>query len=86
MRESHTKRRLTKGDPKVNYFCVDEEGTLWFKDHLVIPKNHELRKKIFEEAHTFKYSIHPGSTKVYHVLKAQFWWTHMKCEIARYVA
>jgi hypothetical protein len=23
---------------------------------------------------------------VYHDLKAQFWWTHMKREIARYVA
>jgi hypothetical protein len=81
----HIKRRLIKGDPKVNYFCVDEEGTLWFKDRLVVPKNHELRKKIFDEAHTSKYSIHPGSTKMYHDLKAQFWWTQMKRETARYV-
>jgi hypothetical protein len=41
---AHIKRRLTKGDPKVNCFRVDEEGTLWFKDHLVVPKNHELQK------------------------------------------
>jgi hypothetical protein len=83
---AHIKRRLTEGDPKVNYFCVDERGTLWFKDHLVVLKNHGLRKKIFDEAHTFKYSIHPGSTKMYHDLKSQFWWTHMKHETARYVA
>jgi predicted RNase H-related nuclease YkuK (DUF458 family) len=49
---------------------VDEEGTLWFKDHLVVPKNHELRKKIFDETHTSKYSIHPDSIKMYHDLKA----------------
>jgi hypothetical protein len=79
------RRRLTEGDPKVNYFRVDEEGTLWFKDHLVVPKNHELRKKIFDEAHTSKYSIHTGSTKMYHDLKTQFWWTHLKRETARYV-
>jgi hypothetical protein len=24
----HVKRRLAEGDPKVNYFGVDEEGTL----------------------------------------------------------
>jgi hypothetical protein len=42
---AHIKRRLTEGDPKVNYFHVDEEGTLWFKDHLVVPRNHELRKE-----------------------------------------
>jgi hypothetical protein len=83
---AHIKRRLTEGDPMVNYFCVDEVGTLWFKDHLVVPKNHGLHKKIFDEAHTSKYSIHPGSTKIYHDLKAQFWWTRMKHETACYVA
>jgi hypothetical protein len=85
-RVAHTKRRLTEGDPKVNWFHVDERGTLWFKDRLVAPKNHGLCKKIFDEAHTSKYSIHPGSTKMYHDLKAQFWWTHIKCETAHYVA
>jgi hypothetical protein len=34
---THIKRRLTEGDPKVNYFHVDEEDTLWFKDCLVVP-------------------------------------------------
>jgi hypothetical protein len=69
VRVTHIKRRLAEGDSKVNCFCVDEEGTLWFKDCLVVPKNHELRKKIFDEAHTSKYSIHPGSMKMYHDLK-----------------
>jgi hypothetical protein len=85
VRVTHIKRRLTEGDPKVNYFRVDEEDTFWFKDRLVVPINHELRKKIFNEAHTSKYSIHPGSTKMYHDLNTQFWWTHMKHEMACYV-
>jgi hypothetical protein len=68
----HIKRRLVEGDPKVNYFPVGEEGTLWFKDHLVFPKNHELHKKIFNETHTSNYSIHPSSTKMYQDLKVQF--------------
>jgi hypothetical protein len=76
---------LTEGDPKVDYFCVDDEGALWFKDRLVVPKNHELHKKMFGEAHTSKYSIHPDSTNMYHDLKAQFLWTRMKRETARYV-
>jgi hypothetical protein len=69
---THIKRRLTEGDPKVNYFCVDGEGTLWFKDGLVVLKNRGLRKKIFDKTHTSKYSIHLSSTKMYHDLKAQF--------------
>jgi hypothetical protein len=69
---THIKRRLIEGDTKVNYFHVDEECALWFKDRLVVPKNHELRKKIFDDAHTSKYSIHPGIRRMYHYLKAQF--------------
>jgi hypothetical protein len=46
-------------------FRKDEEGTLWLKERLVVPKNKSL-KKIMYEAHTSRYSIHPGSTKMYH--------------------
>jgi hypothetical protein len=31
-------------------------------------------------------SIHPGSTKMYHDLRQQFWWTRMKHEAAHYVS
>jgi hypothetical protein len=37
------------------------------------------------EAHLSRYSIHPGSTKMYHDLKKHYWWTKMKIEIAHYV-
>jgi hypothetical protein len=69
---AHIKTRLIEGDPKVNCIRIDDEGTQWFKDHLVVPKNHELYKNIFDEAHTSKHSIHPNSTKMYHDQKAQF--------------
>jgi hypothetical protein len=45
-----------------------------------------FEKKILDEAHTLRYSIHPGNTKMYHDLRQQFWWTRMKHEAARYVA
>jgi hypothetical protein len=66
---THIKRRLIEGDPKVDYFRMDDEGVLWFKDRLVVLKGHELRKKIFDEAHTIKYFIHIDSIKMYHDLK-----------------
>jgi hypothetical protein len=49
-----------------------------------VPKKEALKKKIVDEAHTSRYSIHPGSTKMYHDLRQQFWWKRMKCEAARY--
>jgi hypothetical protein len=80
----HIKRRMRDGDAKVAYFHEDEEGTLWFKERLVVPRREAL-KKILDKAHTSSYSIHPRSTKMYHDLRQQFWWTRMKREIARYV-
>jgi hypothetical protein len=53
---------------------------------LVIPKNQDLKRKIFDEAHLSKFSMHPGSTKMYHDLKPLYWWTRMKREIAQYAS
>jgi hypothetical protein len=71
----HIKRRMREGDPRVACFYEDAEGTLWFKERLVVPKREAPKKKIMDEAHTSRYSIHPRSTNMYHVLKQQFWWT-----------
>jgi hypothetical protein len=80
------KRRMRDGDPKVTCFRDDAKGTLWFKERLVVPKREALNKKILDEAHTSRYSIHPGSTKRYHDLRQQFWWTRMKRKTAPYVS
>jgi hypothetical protein len=82
----HIIRKIQEGDPKVAYFHEDTEGTLWFRDRLVVPRREALKKKILDMAHTLRYSIHSGSTKMYHDLRQQFWWTRMKREIARYVS
>jgi hypothetical protein len=66
----HIKRGMQEGDPKVACFDEDVEGTLWFKERLVVPKKEEFKKKILDKAHTSRYSIHPRSTKMYHDLRA----------------
>jgi hypothetical protein len=76
----HIKSRMRDGDPKVAYFHEDAEDTLWFKDRLVLPKKETLKKKILDETHTSRYSIHLGSTKMYHDFRQQFQWTRMKHE------
>jgi hypothetical protein len=60
---------MQAGDPNVTCFREDAEGTLWFKERLVVPKKEELKKKILDEDHTSRYSIDPGSTKMYHDLR-----------------
>jgi len=80
------RQRLMENDPRAACFHQDSEGVLWFDNRLVIPKDLELRKRILDEAHLSRYSIHPGSKKMYQDLKQRFWWTRMKREIARYVS
>jgi hypothetical protein len=63
---AHLRRRLLDGDPKVNCFHEDAEGTLRFKDRLVVPKKEAVKKMIMDEAHTSRYSIHTGSSRIYH--------------------
>jgi hypothetical protein len=82
----HIKRRIKEVDPKVTCFRDDVEGTLWFKERLVVPRKEALKKKILDEAHTLRYSIHPRRTKMYHDLRQQFWWTRMKHEATRYIS
>nr|GFA08414.1 putative reverse transcriptase domain-containing protein [Tanacetum cinerariifolium] len=46
----------------------------------------DLRDLIMYESHKSKYSIHPGSDKMYQDLKKLYWWPNMKVEIATYVS
>ena len=80
------KKNLHQKVEKYNCFRQDEKGVLWFKSRLVIPKDQDLKRKILDEAHLSKFSMHPGSTKMYHDLKPLYWWTRMKRKIAQYVS
>jgi hypothetical protein len=71
---------------KANCFIKDDQGIVWFNNPIVVPKNDDVRQQILDEAHLSRYSIHPGSTKMYYDLKQHYWWTKMKIKIARYVA
>jgi hypothetical protein len=67
------KQKLAEGDPKYTCFQKDHKDVIWFGKRLVVPFNPEIRKTIFDEAHMSKFSIHPGSTKMYQDLKQNFW-------------
>jgi hypothetical protein len=80
------KQKITQGEKKYRCFQKDPKGVLWFNERIVVPKDHKIRKQIMDEAHLSKFSIHPGSTKMYQDLKQNFWWTRMRREIAKYVS
>ncbi|GKE84859.1 putative reverse transcriptase domain-containing protein, partial [Tanacetum coccineum] len=62
------------------------DETLCLNNRSWIPCFGNLRALIIHESHKSKYSIHPGSDKMYQDLKKIYWWPNMKAEIATCVS
>ncbi|GJT57173.1 putative reverse transcriptase domain-containing protein [Tanacetum coccineum] len=66
-------------------FEVRPDGTRCIKNQSWLPLFGNLRDLIMHESHKSKYSIHPGSDKMYQDLKKLYWWPNMKAIIVEYV-
>ncbi|GKE58989.1 putative reverse transcriptase domain-containing protein [Tanacetum coccineum] len=62
------------------------DGTLCLNGKSWLPCYDDLRTVIMHESHKSKYSIHPGSEKMYQDMKKLYWWPNMKANIATYVS
>nr|GEU41224.1 retrotransposable element Tf2 [Tanacetum cinerariifolium] len=62
------------------------DGTLCLNGRSWLPCYGDLRFVIMHEPHKSKYSIHPGSDKMYQDIKKLYWWPNMKANIAAYVS
>ncbi|GKE14771.1 putative nucleotidyltransferase, ribonuclease H, partial [Tanacetum coccineum] len=59
-------------------FEIRFDGIRYFDKRIWLP--------LFGGSHKSKYSIHPGSDKMYQDLKKFYWWPNMKADIATYVS
>nr|GEV55555.1 putative reverse transcriptase domain-containing protein [Tanacetum cinerariifolium] len=62
------------------------DGTLCLNGRSWLPSYGDLWTAIMHESHKSKYSIHPGSDKMYQDMKKLYWWPNMKADIATYVS
>ncbi|GKE59269.1 putative reverse transcriptase domain-containing protein, partial [Tanacetum coccineum] len=56
------------------------DGTLCLNGRSWLLCYGDLRTMIMHESHKSKYSIHPGSDKMYQDIKKLYWWPNMKAE------
>jgi hypothetical protein len=56
------------------------------EERICVPQDKALLEQIMREAHNSRYSIHPGSTKMYKDLKTRYWWKDMRRDIAHFMA
>nr|GEY94567.1 putative reverse transcriptase domain-containing protein [Tanacetum cinerariifolium] len=62
------------------------DGTLCLNGRSWLACYGDLRTVIMHESHKSKYSIPPGSDKMYQDMKKLYWWPNMKVDIATYSA
>ncbi|GJZ27687.1 putative reverse transcriptase domain-containing protein, partial [Tanacetum coccineum] len=62
------------------------DRTLCLNGRSWLPCYGDLRTVIMHESHKSKYSIHPGSNKMYQDMKKLYWWPNIKADIATYVS
>ncbi|GJV41860.1 reverse transcriptase domain-containing protein [Tanacetum coccineum] len=84
LKEENVKNENLRGMDKS--FEIRPDGTRCIKNRSWLPLFGGLRDLIMHESHKSKYSIHPGSDKMYHDIKKLYWWPNMKAIIAEYVS
>nr|GEW61275.1 putative reverse transcriptase domain-containing protein [Tanacetum cinerariifolium] len=62
------------------------DGTQCLNGRSWLPCYGDLQTVIMHESHKSKYSIHPGSDKMYQDIKKLYWRPNMKADIATYVS
>nr|GFC32218.1 putative reverse transcriptase domain-containing protein [Tanacetum cinerariifolium] len=75
MRQRRWIELLSDYDCEIRY----HPGRIW------LPLFGGIRNMIMHESHKSKYSIHPGSDKMYQDLKKLYWWLNMKADIATFI-
>ena len=78
------RKKMDQGKGKE--FVIHVDGALMLGNRIYVPKVDDLRREILDEAHNAPYAMHPGSSKMYQMLKSHFWWPNMKNEVAEFVS
>ena len=77
--------KIMNGDIGEN-FRITQDGVLTMKSRVCVLDIEDLRRLIMEEAHCSAYAMHPGNTKMYQIIKENYWWSGMKWDIVEFIS
>ncbi|XP_052198293.1 uncharacterized protein LOC127805580 [Diospyros lotus] len=86
---AYTFRQLKKyeiGDYVSMGYSQRGDGLLLFQSRICVPDDREMKQEILSEAHSTRYTIHPGTMKMYKNLRRLFLWPGMKKDLAEFVS
>lgn len=52
----------------------------------MVPQDSDMRYDILKDTHSSPFFLHLGSTRMYKMIRAPYWWKSMKRDVAEYVA
>ena len=64
---------------------LENDGRLYYRHRLCIPKDIALRRLILSEAHDSMMSGHPGYVKTLNAVRKSYFWSGMKRDVLNYV-
>jgi hypothetical protein len=62
-----------------------KSDSLWYKDHLYLCKNYQLKQKVILQLHTSMIGGHSGFLKTYHKVKRDFFGDGLKTDVQMFV-
>ncbi|XP_070005132.1 uncharacterized protein [Nicotiana sylvestris] len=89
--DHHSLQHLFKQKGQVQHddardMTIGDDGVLRMHGRIYVSNVDGLRKLILEEAHSLRYSLHPGAPKMYQDSRQHYWWRRMKKGIVGFVA
>ena len=70
---------------KPEHWRVDEEGTVWVKDRLYVPKDDHLHGEILKAHHDSPLAGHPGRHRTQNLVERTFFWPGLSQDVHKYV-
>lgn len=82
----HMQIKDNVGQKRVMDLKIRGDSILRYHGRLCVAHVDRMEERILTKSHESMYTVHPGSTKMYHNLKEIYWWNNIKRDVTNFVA